>query len=285
MSAPASASALSVPTAQTKRGVWRLLRLVFAASMIAIAVLLVLPPLLGYPRYEVRAGVLTVRSIATSRTVRAGTPMQQVSLPPLRRSVGTASEGLCVGRFQAADSQMYELYSDCSPQVLLFRVPGQRPLAITPGDPSGLLDTLKSGGTATYHLPRSFHVPPSSWLLALPLLLLALLTLLPPPTLRYSLTPGALLVRRRLGTDRLPYAGMTVRPARGRLGLRLMGTGLPGYHTGMYASADGQVLADATSASAPALLIVSGGATYYLTPADPAGLMLELEKRGATLLP
>ncbi|ULH15219.1 PH domain-containing protein [Deinococcus sp. KNUC1210] len=198
--------------------------------------------------------------------------------------MGTAGGGLCVGRFRDTSGQVYEVYSDCSPEVLLFSVPGRKPLAITPGDPAGLLATLKSGGTGTYYLPRSFHVPLSSWLLTVPLLLLALAALLPPPTLRYSLTPDALLVRRRLGVDRLPYAGMTVRMARGQLGMRLLGTGVPGYHTGLYASADGQVMAGATSVSAPALLIKSGSLAYYLTPADPQALMAELQKRGATLL-
>ena len=283
VSSPApSQTAVAVPTARSTRGAW-LLRGLLAAFLIFLAVLVILPPLLGYPRYEVRGGTLTVRSIATHRDVTASTPVGAFTLPALRKTVGTASEGLCVGRFSDAAGQVYELYTDCSPQVLLFRVPGKRPLAITPGDPQGLLAALRAGGSGVYHLPRSTRVPLTSWLLTLPLLLLALLTLLPWPMLRYSLTPEALLVRRRLGVDRLPYAGMTVRRARGRLGLRLLGTGVPGYHTGLYVTADGQVMADATSVTAPALLVTSGGTTYYLTPADPAALLAELERRGASV--
>ncbi len=41
------------------RTAYQLLRRVFAALLLLVAVLLALPPLLGYPRYEVVGGVLT----------------------------------------------------------------------------------------------------------------------------------------------------------------------------------------------------------------------------------
>ena len=273
---------VDVAPAPSSRATFQVLRLGFALLMLGLAILLVLPPLLGYPRYEVRDGVLTVRSIATQRTVSAQTPVEALTLPPLTRSMGTDAQ-TCVGRFRDGSRRVYELYTDCSSRVLLFSPAGKRPLAITPDDPQGLLAALKSGGTATFHLPpRSLTL--NSALTALPLLVLAALALWPWPSLGYRLTPDALQVRRRLGVDRLPYAGLTVRPARGRLGLRLMGTGIPGYHTGLYATADGQVLAAATSAHAPALLLSSGGQIYYITPADPRALMNELAQRGATIL-
>jgi hypothetical protein len=274
---------VEVAAAPSSRAAFQVFRLGFVVLMLALAVLLVLPPLLGYPRYEVSGGVLTVRSITTQRTVKAGSLVQSVVLPPLTRSVGTSSGSMCVGRFRDVSGRRYELYTDCSSQVLLFSVPGRRPLAITPSDPQALLAALRSGGAATFFLPRP-GIPLESWLYSLPLLLLAVLALLPWPTLRYRLTPDALEVRRRLGVDRLPYGTLSVRPARSRLGLRLMGTGMPGYHTGLYATAGGQVMAAATSSHAPALLLTSRGVTYYVTPADPAALTAELGRRGATLL-
>jgi Bacterial PH domain len=288
VNSPSASTVFDVAPAPSSRALLTLLRLSFVVLMVSLAVLLLLPPLLGYPRYEVKAGVLTVRSIATSRTVTAQTPVQAVMLPPLSRAVGTGGTQSCVGRFHDAAGRIYELYTDCSSPALLFSVPGRRPLAITPDDPQGLLATLKSGGAATYHLPVQ-RIPEASWLTALPLLLLAGLALWPWPALSYQLTPGALLVRRRLGVDLLPYASLSVRPAHSRLGVRLMGTGMPGYHTGLYTTAEGQVLAAATSLRAPALLLISAPdarhtTTYYITPADPQGLMAELGRRGATLL-
>ena len=274
---------VDVAPAPSSRAAYELLRWLFAALMLLLAVLLVLPPLLGYPRYEVKAGVLTVRSIATERTVRAGTPVQTEALPTLRKSIGTDGPQRCIGRFRDPAGRKYELYTDCSSPVLVFRVPGKLPLAITPGDPEALLATLKSGGTGTFHLPVQ-RISRETWLSTLPLLILAALALWPWPRLSYRLAPDALEVRRRLGVDRLPYRGLEVRPARGRLGMRLVGTALPGYHTGLHATAGGQVMAAATSSHAPALLLTSGRTTYYLTPADPQALMHELARRGATLL-
>lgn len=274
---------IDVAAAPSSRAAFQLVRLGFVALLLLLALLLVLPPLLGYPRYEVRSGVLTVRSITTHRTVKADTPVLATVLPLLKRSMGTSNGRICVGRFRDSSRRVYELYTDCSRQVLLFSAPGRRPLAITPGDPQALLAALRSGGTATFHVPAP-GISLESWLYSLPLLVLAVLALWPLPALSYRLTPDALEVRRRLGVDRLPYDTLSVRPAQSRLGLRLIGTGLPGYHTGLYATAGGQVMAVATSSHAPALLLTSGGVTYYVTPADPLALMAELGQRGATLL-
>ncbi|WP_188963657.1 PH domain-containing protein [Deinococcus aquiradiocola] len=288
MTAPTDLVRVPVAPAFTRRATWPLLRALGAALLVLLGVLLVVPPLLGYPRYEVRGGTLTVRSLATHRILPASTPAQRVTLPPLTRAMGTRAvgrdgTGTCVGRFRDASGQRYELYTDCSADALVFRVPGRPLLAVTPDDPAAFLAALQNGGTGTFGTPRH-GVPPGSWLGALPLFVLAALLLWPWPPLQYRLTPDALEVRRRLGVDRLPYAGLSVRPARSRLGVRLVGTGLPGYHTGLYATADGQVMAVATSTRAPGLLLTSGHATYYLTPADPHALTAELRARGATLL-
>ncbi|WP_424951183.1 PH domain-containing protein [Deinococcus sp.] len=271
-----------VATATGSRAAFRVLRLGFAALLLALAVLLVLPPLLGYPRFEVSGGVLTVRSITTHRILSAQTPVQTVTLPPLSKTIGTAGGQRCTGRFRDAPGRIYELYTDCSSRVLLFSPSGRRPIAITPDDPQALLGALRSGENATFRLPAP-GIPLNSWLTALPLLIVAVLSLWPWPSLRYRLTPGALEIRRRLGVDRLPYSGLKVRRARNPLGTRLIGTGMPGYHTGLYSLAGDPVMAVATSSRAPGLLLTSGETTYYLTPADVGALMTELERRGATL--
>ncbi len=209
--------------------------------------------------------------------------MRTEALPSLKKFIGTDGPQTCVGRFRDPAGQRYELYTDCSSPALVFRVPGRLPLAITPGDPEALLPPLKVGGAGTFHLPVQ-RISPETWMSTLPLLILAALALWPWPRLGYRLAPDALEVRRRLGVDRLFYSGLQLRPARNRLGLRLVGPGLPGYHTGLHATAGGRVMAAATSSHAPALLLASGSTTSYLTPADPQALMNELARRGATLL-
>lgn len=279
------AATVEVPTAEGASLVWwRLGRGLFALLLAALGVLLLLPPLLGYPRYEVSAGTLVARSVTSQRVASASTPVRRVTLGPLRKRLGTRAVRNCTGAFRDRQGRLLDLYTDCSPQVLLFSPPGQRPFAITPDDPQALLAALRSGASLTSQPATHRSSSVLNLLLSLPLFALAGLALLPTPRLRYLLTGDALLIRRRLGVDRLPYSGLAVRPARSRLGVRLLGTGLPGYLTGTFWTAQGQVQAAATSSTAPALLLSSNGQTYYLTPADPAALQAELLRRGASLM-
>lgn len=118
--------------------------------------------------------------------------------------------------------------------------------------------------------------------LALTLGLFALGFLLP-HKLAYTLEPDALILSYTTGQTRLPYAGMSAWRTAGSLGLKMGGTGLPGYYTGNYLfHRDGlkNVLAAASNPQG-GVIVQAGGRTYFLTPADPDAFLAELARRGA----
>lgn len=111
------------------------------------------------------------------------------------------------------------------------------------------------------------------------------LGLLMPRRLAYTLEPDTLIVSHLTGQTHLPYAGMTVWPTKGHLGLKMGGTGLPGYYTGNYLfHTDGlkNVLA-ASADTRGGVLVQANSRTYFLTPADREGFLRELAARGATV--
>ncbi|MDV6374694.1 PH domain-containing protein [Deinococcus arenicola] len=108
---------------------------------------------------------------------------------------------------------------------------------------------------------------------------------LAPRRLAYTLTPDAVVIQRILAQTRLPYAGLRARRTDGVLGTRTFGTGLPGYLTGHFTLNNDkksvkQVLA-AASTTHGGVLLHSGDAHYFLTPADPKCFLTELSRRGA----
>lgn len=119
---------------------------------------------------------------------------------------------------------------------------------------------------------------------ALALLIFALFQLAP-RRLAYTLRPDAVVIQRVVAQTRLSYAGLSARPTSGLLGFRTFGTGLPGYLTGYFTLSNDeqgveQVLA-AASAGRGGVLLHSGDADYFLTPADPQAFLAELARRGA----
>lgn len=105
---------------------------------------------------------------------------------------------------------------------------------------------------------------------------------LAPRRLSYRLTEDALLVGKLTGPVRLPYTGLSARRASRGLGLKMGGTGLPGYYSGNYVyNADGlnNVLA-AASNTGGGVLVTSVGRTFFLTPSDPDAFLRELAARG-----
>ncbi|RJF71574.1 hypothetical protein D3875_08305 [Deinococcus cavernae] len=114
--------------------------------------------------------------------------------------------------------------------------------------------------------------------------LLALGVMLP-RRLAYALEPDALVVSHMTGQTRLPLNGMTVWRTAGHLGLKMGGTGLPGYYTGNYLfHTDGlkNVLA-ASSATRGGVIVQANAKAYFLTPADPEAFVAELAQRGARI--
>lgn len=242
--------------------------------------LLLLPMLLGLPRYEVHDGVVVARSLASAVRIEQGTPVQRGPVTLRNKLVGSATAGYTVGRF-GSEHGVLNVYSDGSEgrDALLFATQ-PRPTLLTPADPDLLLDAWKSGHSETFAPARRAGYDPL--LLAGTLLLLPLLALLlaPRKPLRYELDGGgtdggALVIYTGGSTTRLPLATTEAKLTRYGLGARLLGTGMPRYYTGTFSIAaaavpSGRVQAAATSVKpAQALLLTHAGKTYYLTPRDP----------------
>lgn len=129
---------------------------------------------------------------------------------------------------------------------------------------------------------------PGPGIVTLPLALALLAVfLLAPRRLAYTLMPQGLTLTRMAGQDVLPYAGMRARCTEGGLGVRTLGTGLPGYLTGFFTFGPGQPsrVRAAASRARGGVLVESGGETYFLTPADPDAFLQALAGRGAEVSP
>lgn len=134
-------------------------------------------------------------------------------------------------------------------------------------------------------LPDEDATPLSQALLAGLALVLLVWFQLAPRRLAYTLTADVVVIQRVLAQTRLPYAGLSARRTSGVLGIRTFGTGLPGYLTGHFTLARdekgvGRVLV-AASANRGGVLLHSGDAHYFLTPADPETFLAQLAQRGA----
>ena len=107
-----------------------------------------------------------------------------------------------------------------------------------------------------------------------------------PRSLGYALTDEGLRVQRMSGTLTWPYADLKLLSPAGRLGLKVGGVGVPGYHSGTYrwqgppgAQDPGSVRALASARQGGVLLSVQGK-PHYLTPADPWAFEAALRARG-----
>ncbi|MDO4264316.1 MAG: PH domain-containing protein [Deinococcus sp.] len=108
-----------------------------------------------------------------------------------------------------------------------------------------------------------------------------------PRRLGYAFTPEGLRVSRFSGTAVWPYTGLEVVSVGSELGLKLGGTGAPGYYTGTYGwkgpeASSVQALASTTRGG---VLLRREGTLYYLTPADPAGFVRTLQEASSRSRP
>lgn len=137
-------------------------------------------------------------------------------------------------------------------------------------------------------IPFGEPVPlPLRLLLTLMAVLVAVFFLAGPRRLNYALTDEGLQVSRLSNTGIWPYAGLRARRTSGHLGLKMGGTGMAGYYTGNYRwRGEGPKHVQAVaSRMAGGVLVEVGGQRqpYFLTPADPAGFLQQLRRRGATV--
>jgi Bacterial PH domain len=243
-------------------------------------------------RYEIDAEYLRIhtRSALWSRTrVVALTDIEEarrVDLGRGRRRFGTAMPGYCVGTFHYPELGDVWEASDCSRRAVVVVVRGQaRPLVLTPQPTGAFLAALEG------HRPAVFQPPPvelaSFWVLVklamlLPLLLVVIIPVLfhlAPARLRYAVGEGALVVRTLLRRRSFPVVGVLARRHQPRVGVKLVGSSLPGYHAGIF-TVDGK----RTRVYATRLddgVVLEGDTRLFVSPQDADGFLALLRHEGA----
>lgn len=271
---PAPDAAALVPLPQPRPTWWLLLSAGLALALLVDLGALLAPALLGLPRYDVSGGQIVARSVLSRTVIPASTPAEATVLDLRRKSFGSDLPSYVVGRFDTDRGQV-AVYSDGSRRgLLLATIP---PTFITPADPAALLAARASGAAATFQPARAAGTDRPSLGLALlvvpPILAAAWSVLLRRPRLSYTVTGDSLTIRTQASTTALPRQGTAARLTPEPLGLRQLGTSVPGYHTGTFRLRGGPVQAAASQARpTQALLLDHAGKTYYLTPSDPAAV-------------
>lgn len=248
---------------------WPLMRValtLLAAWLVAFPAVLFLRPSVSY---QVESGEIIAHSVAARTVIPAGTPVQEQALVRERRVFGSDIPGYVVGVFDIAGHAGARLYTDRTSPALVFNTPGAVTV-LTPANRDALLSAWRGGEAMTFYPAER----PRPWLL----LVMGLLTaglfaalLTGKRRISYEWTSDALVTRSLGHTHRFPYASTTAEVTHEPLGIRLLGTAIPGYVTGTFttkALGNVQVIATTVRPDA-ALLLRQDGRTYYLTPNDP----------------
>ena len=213
------------------------------------------------------------------------TAVEEMDLGRGRRVAGTGLPGYCVGIFSYDEIGRVWQATDCSRRVLVLRRAHDDPVVLTPPDPDRFRAALESGGG--YHESQP---PPSTgtgWLmiklmvLATPLLgaLVPMIFFVAPGRLRYRVVSGGLEVATLLGAKSFPTAGCTARSHRPRVGMRLWGTGAPGYYTGTY-RVDGVNTKLYTTSIEEGVLIEGPGVRVFVNPENEAAFLDAIRTMG-----
>lgn len=260
---------------------WPWVRAALFLVILASCGLLLLPTLQGRPIYQVSNGQIMARGVQAQTVIPKGTPVTLEQIGIRRKIVGSATPGYTVGRFDLIRYGTANLYTDGTRRALVFHTT-PRVTVLTPADPEGMLRAWRAGETRAFRPAQSATLSMS---IVLPLLLLLplLIVVLYSPRMVYRWEPDALVVKTALSQQRFPIGVTRAALTHEGLGIRLFGTGTPGYYTGtfsMKSAGGGRVQAYATTARpSAALLLQLGGRTYYLTPADPQAALEQFQAR------
>ncbi len=213
------------------------------------------------------------------------TNVEETHLGRGRRTAGTALPGYCVGNFSYGELGDVWQATDCSRDVLVLRRSEGKPVVLTPPDPDRFRAALAAGtgyvGTQPPPQPGRGWILIKSMVLLSPLLglLVPVIFLVAPSRLRYRVVSGGLEIKTMLGTRRFVTAGCTARAHRPRVGLRLWGTGAPGYYTGTY-RVDGANTKLYTTSVEEGVLIEGPGVRVFINPEDETGFLDAIRTMG-----
>ncbi|GEM49429.1 PH domain-containing protein [Deinococcus cellulosilyticus] len=116
---------------------------------------------------------------------------------------------------------------------------------------------------------ESQNFVPSFVLLVISLFILGicLLAVLGPMRMRYIITDQSLILRGFAGEQKLALQDLRAQVLEPSISLRMIGTGVPGYFTGLYSSQQGNIRVVATTTSRGILLEHPRG-KVFITPED-----------------
>jgi hypothetical protein len=211
--------------------------------------------------------------------------VEEITLHGGSRTAGTALPGYCVGRFRYDALGAVWQATDCSRDVLVLRRASDLPVVLTPPDRDRFRAALAAG--EGYHAAQPPPRTGKGWLLVKLLVLLApvggllvpLVFLVAPARLAFRVGPGELVVTTILGSRRYPTAGCSARPHRPRVGMRLWGTGAPGYYTGLY-RVDGANTRIYTTSVEAGVLIEGEGVRVFVNPEDETAFLEAMRSLG-----
>ncbi len=211
--------------------------------------------------------------------------VEELHLDRGRRIAGTGLPGYCVGIFSYAEIGRVWQATDCSRDVLVLRRAADNPVVLTPPDRERFRAALQNG--SGYHESQPPPETGRGWfmiklmILLTPLLgmLVPLIFLVAPARLRYRVVSGGFEVTTIFGITRFATAGCTARHHRPRIGLRLWGTGAPGYYTGTY-RVDGVNAKIYTTSVKEGILIEGPGTRVFINPENEAAFLDAIHTMG-----
>lgn len=213
------------------------------------------------------------------------TAIDEITVSRGRKIAGTGLPGYCVGTFSYAETGRVWQATDCSRSVLVLRRANDNPVVLTPPDRDRFRAALENGGG--YHESQTPPDAGRGWFLVKLLVLLTpllgllvpLIFFVAPGRLRYRVVSAGLEVITMLGTRRFATAGCTARPHRPKIGLRLWGTGAPGYYTGTY-RLDGAYAKIYTTSVDEGVLIEGPGTRVFINPENESAFLQAIHTMG-----
>jgi len=202
-----------------------------------------------------------------------------------RRIAGTGLPGYCVGIFSYDETGRVWQATDCTHDVLVLRLDEGNPIVLTPQDRERFRAALDAGAGYRESQPRPDTG--TGWMVTKLLILLAplfgllvpMIFFVAPNRLHYRVVSGGLEVATVLGTKRFTTAGCTARSHRPRVGMRLWGTGAPGYYTGTY-RVDGANTKIFTTSIEEGVLIEGPGVRVFVNPEDEQAFLDAIRTTG-----
>ncbi len=242
--------------------------------------------------YEVANCRVVITSGLNIRPTRWEYPLNLISsatavrLKPGKRVNGTSLPGYCAGHFRFPDIGDCRLATTCSPDAVVLNVEGgDRPIVITPGQRETFLAALTGDGQ--YRETVLFDDDSSVWLGlkamtalgAAVTLFVPLLFFLSPSRLRYRATPGHVEIDLTFSSKRFSVSNCIARLYNPETSSKVMGSSLPGYHSGRF-SLDGMATRVYATRLTEGVLIESPDLRLFLNPEDPHAFLEALRALG-----